>query len=61
MDSIVIYPDGTDKPGVEIPTENGFVARVVSAVAEMSIPDAERVAKILNLACKADAAGDDYQ
>ena len=49
MSSLIIYPDGTDKPGLEIPTANGFVSRVVSAVADANIPDAERVAKTLNL------------
>lgn len=48
MDSLITYPDGIDKPGVEIPTFNGFVSRIVSAVADNNIPDAERVAKILN-------------
>lgn len=49
MSSLIIYPDGTDKPGLEIPTANAFVSRVVSAVADANIPDAERVAKTLNL------------
>jgi uncharacterized protein YlaI len=48
MDSLITYPNGTDQPGVTIPTINGFVSRVVSAVACENIPDAERVAKILN-------------
>lgn len=48
MDKLVVYPDGTDKPGVEFPIANGFVARVVGAVAENNIPDAQRVAAILN-------------
>lgn len=46
--NLIVYPDGTDKPGVEFWCANGFVSRVVSAVAEQNIPDAERVCKILN-------------
>lgn len=48
MDSLIIYPDGTDKPGLSIPIANGFVGRVVSAVSDVNIPDAQRVAEILN-------------
>jgi hypothetical protein len=48
MDTLIVYPEGTGEPGVSFPTANGFVARVVSAVAEDNIPDAERVCKILN-------------
>ena len=48
MDKLVVYPDGPGYPGVEIPVANGFVARVVGAVAENNIPDAKRVADILN-------------
>jgi hypothetical protein len=48
MDTLIVYPDGSREPGVTFPTANGFVARVVSAVAEDNIPDAERVCKILN-------------
>jgi hypothetical protein len=48
MDTLIAYPDGTRQPGVSFSTANGFVARVVSAVAEDNIPDAERVCKILN-------------
>lgn len=49
MDALlIVYPDGTDKPGVEFPVANGFVARVVSAVADANIPDAEHVCAILN-------------
>lgn len=48
MDSLVVYPDGTDKPGVEFPVANGFVSRVVSAVAEANIGGADKVCAILN-------------
>ena len=48
MDKLIVYPEGTDEPGVEFEVANGFVARVVAAVANNNIPDAERVAKILN-------------
>ncbi len=47
-DVLIVYPDGTDKPGVSFKCANGFVSRVVSAVAENNIPDAERVCEILN-------------
>lgn len=49
-DVLIVYPDGTDKPGVEFKCANGFVSRVVSAVAQQNIPDAERVCQILNSA-----------
>ena len=48
MDSLIVYPDSTDQPGVEFRVANGFVSRVVSAVADVNIPDAERVCAILN-------------
>lgn len=51
MDTLLVYPDQDTDPemkGVEIPVFNGFVSRVVSAVAENNIPDARRVARILN-------------
>jgi hypothetical protein len=48
MDKLMIYPDGTDKPGVVFDVADGFVSRVVSAVAERNLPDARRVAKLLN-------------
>lgn len=46
--TLIVYPAETHEPGVEIPVFNGFVSRVVSAVAEHNIPDAQRVATILN-------------
>lgn len=46
--TLVVYPNGTDQPGVEFKCANGFVSRVVSAVAAQNIPDAERVCQILN-------------
>jgi hypothetical protein len=48
MDKLMIYPYGTDKPGVVFDVADGFVSRVVSAVAERNLPDAHRVAKLLN-------------
>lgn len=45
---LIVYPDGTDQPGVEFRCANGFVSRAVGAVAEVNIPDAERVCAILN-------------
>jgi hypothetical protein len=48
MDKLIEYPDGTDQPGVEFEVANGFVARVVGDIAERNIPDAEKVAAILN-------------
>lgn len=52
MDSLTIYPDGTNKPGLNILTANGFVSRVVSAVSDVNIPDAVRAAKLLNAVYK---------
>jgi hypothetical protein len=46
--ALIVYPNGTDKPGVTFPVANGFVSRVVSAVADVNIPDAEHVCAILN-------------
>lgn len=46
--SIIVYPDGPSQPGVEFRCANGFVSRAVGAVAEVNIPDAERVCAILN-------------
>jgi hypothetical protein len=57
MDTLTVYPDGTREPGISFPTANGFVARVVSAVAEDNIPDAERVCKILNAHFAEDESG----
>jgi hypothetical protein len=48
MNKLIVYPDGTDQPGYAIEVANGFVARVVGDIAERNIPDAERVAGILN-------------
>jgi len=48
MDKLIVYPDGTNEPSVEFEIANGFVQRCVSSIAEMNIPDAERVARILN-------------
>ena len=48
MQSLIVYPDGTSEPGVEFPVANGFVSRVVSAVAEANIEDAVKVCAILN-------------
>lgn len=48
MSGLVVYPEGTDRPGVEFRCANGFVCRVVSAVADVNIPDAEKVCAILN-------------
>lgn len=46
MNSLVVYPDAAGP--VSIPVANGFVSRVVGWVAAENIPDAIRVAKILN-------------
>ena len=50
MQSLIVYPEGSDS--ITIPVANGFVSRVVSSIANSDqmgcIPDAERVAKILN-------------
>ena len=48
MDRLIVYPDGIDQPGEEFKVANGFVSRVVSSVSDNNIPDAHRVAKILN-------------
>jgi hypothetical protein len=45
---LIVYPDGTSEPGVEFWTANGFVSRCVSAIAEVNLPDAERVCRLLN-------------
>lgn len=46
--AIVVYPDGTDQPGVKFATANGFVSRVVAAIAQTNIPDAQTVCDLLN-------------
>lgn len=50
--TLIVYPDGTDKPGVEFKCANGFVSRVVSAIANSDqmgcLADARRVCEILN-------------
>jgi hypothetical protein len=46
--TLVVYPEGVDKPGEEIWCRDGFVSRVVSAVAGENISDAREVAKKLN-------------
>lgn len=48
MDKLIVYPDGTDKPGETFDVANGFVSRVVGAVADVNIPDAHEACKILN-------------
>ncbi len=48
MERLITYPDGTNNPGEEFKVANGFVSRIVSSVAEDNIPDAHRVAKIIN-------------
>jgi hypothetical protein len=48
VNKLVVYPEGTDQPGYAIEVANGFVARVVGDIAERNLPDAERVAAILN-------------
>lgn len=48
MDTLIIYPGGPHKPGITFEIANGFVGRVVSAIADNNIPDAERVCEILN-------------
>jgi hypothetical protein len=60
MDRLIVYPDGVAQPGVEFETANGFVQRVVSAVANSGqmgcLPDAEETAEILNAYFAARAA-----
>jgi len=46
MDKLIVYGEENEK--IEFEIANGFVGRVVSAVAEYNIPAAERVAKLLN-------------
>jgi hypothetical protein len=50
---LVVYPHGTDRPGIEIQTRDGFVARCVSAIANSDqsgcIPDAMQAAHRLNV------------
>jgi hypothetical protein len=48
MGSLTVYPDGPDAPGLTFTTANGFVSRVVSAVADANTVDALRVCAILN-------------
>jgi hypothetical protein len=43
-----VYPDGPNEPGVDFKCANGFVTRVVSAVAESNLADADAVCRILN-------------
>jgi hypothetical protein len=54
--TLIVYPDGTDKPGFEIKCANMFVSRVVSAIANSGqmgcLDDARQVAKILNREAK---------
>jgi len=47
-EQLIVYPDGTDKPGYGFRVANGFVSRVVSAVAGENLGDADEVARILN-------------
>jgi hypothetical protein len=50
--TLVVYPDGVDKPGIEIPCKDGFVSQVASAVANSDgfgcIPAAKKAAARLN-------------
>lgn len=52
MDTLIVYPNGTDKPGLEFKCANGFVSRVVSAIANSDqmgcLRDAMTVCGILN-------------
>jgi len=54
--TLIVYPDGTDKPGVEFSCANGFVSRVVSAVVRGGyfgcVADARAVSGILNRECE---------
>jgi hypothetical protein len=58
MDSLITYANGTDQPGITIPTANGFVSRVVSAVVDQNLIDGIRVAKILNEYFKCEVCGE---
>jgi hypothetical protein len=51
---LTVYPDGTNEPGVEFWTADGFVSRCVSAIASENLPDAERVCRLLNAAAIAE-------
>ena len=46
--TLIVYPDGTDKPGVQFKCKSLLVSRIVSAVAHENIPDARVVCEILN-------------
>lgn len=61
MDTLTVYPDGTDKLGVSFSVANGFVSRCVSAIADVNIPDAQMAADILNRAVAAEPTEDEVE